>query len=121
MCLLERTASGRVPPGCRAIQVMLTARSTTQTNDASADELSLVLTSLNDSPLSLSIAVTEGTGARIRFMSQTNRVYLLQRTENLASWADAGGEIAGTGDELTLTDAIPPPGQAFYLVRSRKP
>jgi len=60
-------------------------------------------------------------GWRVEIMTLTNRLYSLERAENLNSWSAVTPWTAGSGGVMALTDSSPPAGQAFYRVTSRRP
>ena len=119
--LLARSTSGTLPVGTRFVEFVLTNRLVTGNNDGSADNLSFVLTPKPD-PLFRILAYGSATnGWRVEFISMTNRVYTLERSEALATWLAIGSPMPGSGGRMTLTDSDPPDGQAFYRVSCRRP
>lgn len=118
--LLERSASGRVPAGTRLVEFVLSAEADSVTNDASADNLSFVLTPRADPPFNvLSYALTNGAW-RVEFASRTNRLYALERSPNLDTWETVAATVPGSGAPMALSDTKPLPGQAFYRVRCQR-
>ena len=59
------------------------------------------------------------TGRELRFLSATGRVYIIEACSDLAAgdWIPIGGSVAGTGDDVAITDTAP--GQfRFYRIRA---
>jgi hypothetical protein len=75
-----------------------------------------------DSRLSSSIA-KPGAGIAIRFQSSPGRRYVIERCVDLkaADWALFATNLEGTGGEISITDANPPPDGAFYRVKLQQP
>lgn len=119
--LLERFTTGQVPAGTRLVEFTLSGQAPTVTNDASADNLSFVLTPRADPPFRvLGCTYTNG-GWRIEFESRTNRLYSLERSLNLETWETVGTTVPGIGAPLALSDLSPSSIQAFYRVRCERP
>lgn len=120
--LVARSTSGTLPLGTRFVEFVLTNRLVSGNNDGSADNLSFVLTPRPDPPFRI-VAAQELTtnGWRVAFISLTNRLYTLERSETLATWVAVGPPVTGSGGAMWLTDTNPPVGQAFYRVGCRRP
>jgi hypothetical protein len=119
--LVERSATGQLPVGTRLVEFVLSAQATAVTNDASADNLSFVLTPRPDLPFRiLGFTPTNG-GWRVEFETRTNRLYALERSPDFDAWETVGAAVPGSGASLTLVDPEPPLGQAFYRIRGRRP
>jgi hypothetical protein len=119
--LLERAATGQLPPGTRLVEFILSAQALSVTNDASADNLSFVLTPRADPPFRI-LGCTYTNGAwRVEFESRTNRLYSLERSLSLDTWETVVATVPGSGAPLALSDPNPPPAQAFYRVRCQRP
>jgi hypothetical protein len=58
---------------------------------------------------------------RASFLSLTNWVYSLERSSDFISWISLPGTVTGDGGAVTIPDADPPAGGAFYRVRSWRP
>ena len=58
---------------------------------------------------------------RAQFMSVTNWIYTLERSEDLVSWASASAAFVGTGAMLSLHDTNPSAPNVFYRVRAERP
>jgi hypothetical protein len=56
-----------------------------------------------------------------QLISQSNWLYTLQRSTNLASWDDISISTSGNGTNLFLPDNNPPPDKSFYRVRADRP
>lgn len=119
--LLLRSTNGTLPTGTRFVEFVLTNRLVTGSNDASADNLSFVLTPKPDPSFRILSHGATTNGWRIEFSSTTNRVYVLQRSETLQMWADVTAPVPGNGNPMTLVDTSISFGQAFYRVSRRVP
>jgi len=114
--LLLRSTNATLPTGTRFVEFVLTNRVVTGMNDASADNLSFVLTPRPDPPFQI-ISHGPSTNAwRVEFSSMTNRPYVLERSETLEQWTQVTPRVIGNGQAMTLLDTNPPVGQAFYRV-----
>lgn len=118
--LLERATNGTLTAGTRFVEFVLTNRVFTGMNDASADNLSFVLTEKPD-PYRIVAYGQSTNGWTLQVASRTNRFYTLERSANLSSWTEILAPIQGTGGALTLVDPNPPAGQAFYRVARSRP
>lgn len=118
--LLERRASGRLPTGTRFVEFVLAMRAPQRTNDASADNLSFVLSPAPAPPLVLQPRLV-GQQFQVELPSRCQRLYCLERTTDWRSWTMVVSNLVGTGGRLVLTDTNRPPGQAFYRVHYRDP
>jgi len=119
--LLKRFTTGQLPTGTRLVEFTLSAQASVVTNDASADNLSFVLTPRTDPSFRiLNCALTDGAW-RVEFESRTNRLYSLERSPSLDAWKTAGAPVLGSGAPLALSDPNPPPGRAFYRIRCQRP
>ncbi len=117
--LLPRSGSGAVPPGTRFIEFALTNQVAVGMNDATADDLSFVLSSRPNEPFSI-LAYGYGTrGYDLTFSSATGRSYVLERSTDLHLWTDGTAPTPGSGTLLTLTDTNPPLARVFYRVRAQ--
>jgi len=56
-----------------------------------------------------------------QFISQSNWLYILQRTTNFQSWTDVSISTVGNGTNLFLQDTNPPTGAGFYRVKAERP
>jgi hypothetical protein len=56
-----------------------------------------------------------------QFMTCTNWLYTLQRTVDFQSWTNVSTATTGNGTNLSLLDANPPTGRAFYRVHADRP
>jgi hypothetical protein len=119
--LLERNATGRLPAGTRRAEFILTATAQTGLNDGYADNLSFVLTLPPDPPVLLLDGRFVTEQWRVEFASLADRLYALERTEDFEQWTTVSPVSPGTGAVTTLSDPSPPPGRAFYRVRSQRP
>ncbi len=119
--LLARSTNGTLPPGTRFVEFALTHRVVTGVNDASADNLSFVLTPENDPPFFILGHGPAANGWRVQITTVSNRLYTLERSVNLAAWTAVTPPAPGAGRPLTLTDTNAPAGQAFYRVVCRRP
>jgi hypothetical protein len=118
--LLFQSTTNALPPGSRKIEFTLTANSASGANDASADNLSFVLRSRVDSALRILRGNFQSGEWQVRVLSSTNRVYHLERSQNLVNWTMVGSDVPGDGEVLILADTLPPIEQAFYRVRSER-
>ena len=119
--LLERNTTGRLPAGTRRAEFILTATAQTGLSDGYADNLSFVLTAPPDPAVVLLDGRFVTEQWRVEFASLSGRLYALERTENFELWTTVSPVTPGTGSEMTLNDPSPPPGGAFYRVRSQRP
>lgn len=55
------------------------------------------------------------------FLSRSNWLYALQRSEDFRSWIDVSSAVAGNGTNLFLDDPAPAPAKGFYRVRAERP
>ncbi|HEY5909456.1 MAG TPA: alkaline phosphatase family protein [Verrucomicrobiae bacterium] len=119
--LIERTAGGGLPAGTRFVEFALTNRVISGKNDAAADSLSFVLTPRPDPRFPIAGLTRTADGWQVEFTGYQDRVYTLQRSEDLVSWIDlVSGAAAGDGP-MALADTNAPPDRAFYRVNSRRP
>jgi hypothetical protein len=58
---------------------------------------------------------------QVEFLSRTNWRYTLERTIDFQTWMDLFPALEGTGSNVYLWDANPPPAKAFYRVRTERP
>jgi hypothetical protein len=117
--LLPRGTNGTLPAGTRLVEFVLTATATSTTNDASADNLSFVLT---PAPFLAASPQPGSNGWEIGVpLSLTNRVYDLWRSADLQSWTNVTEPVSGNGSRLQLLDTNPPPAGAFYRTGVRSP
>ena len=56
-----------------------------------------------------------------QFCSQSNWLYILQRTADFQSWTNVGPAAPGNATTLFLQDANPPADKAFYRVSASRP
>lgn len=119
--LLSRGTNGTLPAGTRYVEFALTNRVATGMNDASADNLSFVLTPRRDAPFSITAYGRTTNGWRVEFSAMSNRVYILERSQSLEPWSAITPPTLSSGGTMTLTDTNPPGGQAFYRVACRRP
>jgi hypothetical protein len=113
-CLLPRGANGTLPAGTRLVEFILTATASSTTNDASADNLSFVLT-----PVSFIAPLPQAGpgGWEIGVpLSKSNRVYQLWRSEDLQSWTNVTEPMPGHGGTLRLCDTNPLSARAYYRI-----
>ena len=114
--LLERSTNGTLPELTRFIEFILSTRSPTPTNDASADNLSFVLTPRTEPPFAVRMARPDGHGWRVEFISRTNRLYWLERSVDLQSWKAVTATNAHDGGQVIFTDTNALTSQAFFRV-----
>ena len=58
---------------------------------------------------------------QVQFLSHTNWLYTLERTEDFQAWTAVSSTVAGTGADLILSDTNPPASKAFYHVIAARP
>jgi hypothetical protein len=114
--LLWRGTNGTLQAGTRLVEFVLTNRVATDLNDASADNLSFVLTARPDPSFRIISHDAINQGWAVQFTSVTNRLYVLERSQTLRQWTAVTTQIAGSGQVMTLLDTNPPLAQAFYRV-----
>jgi hypothetical protein len=119
--LLEQSTNGTLPHGTRFVEFILTNHVATGMNDASADNLSFVVSPRPDAPFSIVAYGGANKGWRVEINTLTNRLYVLERSADLAAWAPVTSPTTGSGNPLSLTDTNAPSGQTFYRVASRRP
>lgn len=117
--LFLRSTSGQVPGSARFVEFALTDRVVTGMNDASADNLSFILTPKMPPPFFITVAAKTTNGWQVEFMTRASRLYVLERSENLEAWAEVTPFLTGSGQLAVLVDTNPPAGQAFYRVGCR--
>lgn len=118
--LYLRSTDGLLPGGTRSVEFTLTNRVVTGLNDASADDLSFVLTPKTP-PFFITAHGKTTNGWQVRFTSSTNRLYVLERSENLQVWTGVTPPTPGSAQTAVLVDTNAPLGQAFYRVGCRRP
>jgi len=118
--LLERHTTGRLPVGTRLVEFVLAMTAPQRTNDASADNLSFVLSPAPAPPLVVQPRVS-AEQFQVEFISRCCRLYSLERTSDFQQWTTVVSNAVGTGQTLVLTDTNRPPAQAFYRVRCYEP
>ena len=119
--LLLRSIDGTVPSGTRFVEFTLTNRVVTGMNDASADNLSFVLTPRIPAPFFITAHGKLANGWQVEFTTLTNRLYVLERSEDLEAWTEVTPPTPGSGQRIVLVDTPAPAGQAFYRVVCRQP
>jgi hypothetical protein len=110
-----RSAEGALPAGTHFVEFTLTNRVVTGQNDASADNLSFVLTPTPAVVIMAFDAVTNGW--QVEFASSATRAYALERSQDFGAWTAVTSLTTGTGQTLVLVDTNAPASQAFYRVR----
>ena len=83
-----RSTNGALPVGTRFVEFTLTNRVVTGMNDASADNLSFVLRPHPLPPFSITAHGPAGNGWQVEFTGRTNRLYVLERSEDFAAWTE---------------------------------
>ncbi len=116
--LWQRSVAGPLPPGTRFVEFALTNRTASVLNDATADNLSFVLSRRADPPFAVRIA-HRPEGWTIILSGLAKRVYTLKRSEDLNSWTDLMSQGSAADGPVELTDSNAPPARAFYRVLSR--
>jgi len=111
--LFFRGTNGILPGGTRFVEFTLTNHVVTGMNDASADNLSFILT---PPPLFITAHGKATNGWQVTFNSSTNGIYVLERSLNLGAWTNSTPPTAGSGPATTLVDTNPPIGQGFYRI-----
>jgi hypothetical protein len=119
--LLERSATGQLPAGTRLVEFTLSAQASSVTNDASADNLSFVLTPRADPPFSILTCAPSNGAWRVEFETRTNRLYSLERSVSLNAWETVGAAVLGSGAPLAISDPNPLPGRVFYRIHRQRP
>jgi hypothetical protein len=114
--LLLRSTNGTLRASTRFVEFVLTNRVVTDLNDASADNLSFVLTPRPDPSFRIIAHGAANKGWAVQFTSVTNRLYALERSQTLRQWIEVTPQIPGSGQPMTLVDTNPPFPQAFYRV-----
>jgi hypothetical protein len=110
-----RSLGGVVPAGARFVEFALTNRVVSGMNDASADNLSFVLTPAPAVVIASLEAVTGGW--KVDCETSLGRSYALERSTDLRAWATVGPLVPGTGGTIGLLDTNALAGPAFYRVR----
>ena len=110
--LLSCRTNGTLPAGTRLVELVLTATASSTTNDASADNLSLVLEPVHFSALTPQPGA-DGWEIGVP-LSNPDRVYELWRSADLLTWINVTAPIPGHGGTLRLSDTNPPSARAFY-------
>ena len=58
---------------------------------------------------------------KCQFLGQTNWIYALERSTDLANWSAVISGSAGTGQTTTFYDRNPPAACAYYRIRAERP
>ena len=116
--LLARSTNGVLPGGTRFVEFSLTNRVITGMNDASADNLSFILTL---PAVSITAFGPATNGWQVEFSSRTSQRYVLERSEDLEGWSPVTVPTPGLEQTMTLTDTAPVIGPAFYRIRRFQP
>jgi len=74
-----------------------------------------------DPPVTQLAHSLDGTGHHVAFLSRSNWLYTLLRSETLTNWTALDTTATGNGSVLALTDTDPPATRAFYRVRAQRP
>jgi len=119
--LLKREAAGTLPAGTRFVEFTLTNHVVSGWNDGSADNLSFVLTPRPDAPPQILAHGPAAAGWWVEVLTQTNRLYVLERSLDLETWTAVALPTPGTGASEFLADADGPPSHAFYRVAIYRP
>lgn len=117
--LLWRSTHGPLPGDTRFVAFTLTNRVVTGLNDASADNLSFVLTPVP--PVLITAFGKVANGWQVEFTSSASRLYVLERSENLEAWTEVTPPTPGTGQTAGLVDTNAPANAVFYRVGRRQP
>lgn len=116
--LVLSSTNGALPGGTRFVEFTLTNRVVTGLNDASADNLSFVLTAV---PTILTGCAKVANGWQVKFTSSASWFYVLERSENLETWTEITPLMPGTGQTAVLVDTNAPADAVFYRVGRRQP
>jgi hypothetical protein len=116
--LFLRSTNGALPSGTRFVEFTLIHRVVSGLNDASADNLSFVLT---PPPFSITAHGKATNGWQVTFPSTINRLYVLARSQDLEQWTEVTPLTPATGETTVLVDTNAPASQAFYRVGWRQP
>ena len=90
-------------------------------NDASADNLSFILTPKVPPPFFITAHGKATNGWQVEFTALANQLYVLERSENIEAWSEVTPLTPGSGKTMVLVDTNAPTGQAFYRVICRQP
>jgi hypothetical protein len=112
--LFLRSTNGPLPAGTRFVEFALNHRVVTGMNDASADNLSFVLTPAPAPTITALAKIADGW--RVEFIASAQRLYVLERSEELIAWEPVTPATLAPGQTTVLVDSNAPPGQAFYRV-----
>jgi hypothetical protein len=113
--------NGTLPGETRFVEFLLTNVVTSGLNDASADNLSFVVTPKPEAAFAVTVHGPTPSGWQIEFISATNRLYVLERSATLEAWTNLTVPVTGNDGPMILTDTNAPAGQAFYRVARRRP
>ena len=113
--LFLRSTNGPLPGGTRFVEFTLTNRVMTGMNDASADNLSFVLTPAPAPTITAFGRVANGW--QVVFSTSAQRSYVLERSQDLSAWTAVTPPVSPSGSTTALVDTNAPSGQAFYRVR----
>jgi hypothetical protein len=119
--LFLRSTNGSLPGGTRFVEFTLTNRVVSGMNDASADNLSFVLTPKASPPFFITAHGPTTSGWQVEITTSTNRWYVLERSQDLEVWTEITSPAPGSGQTAVLVDTNAPPGHAFYRVGCRPP
>lgn len=119
--LFLRSTNATLPAGTRFVEFTLTNRVATGMNDASADNLSFVLTPVTPPAFFITAHGKVTNGWQVEFITRTNQLYVLERSGNLQAWTEVTPLTPDFGQPMVLVDTNAPSGQAFYRVVCRQP
>lgn len=117
--LFLKSTNVTLPGGTRFVEFTLTSGVVTGMNDASADNLSFVLTPIT--PIFITAYGKVTNGWQVEFTTSASRLYVLERSQNLEAWTQVSPPTPGSGQTAVLVDTNAPAGQAFYRVGCRQP
>jgi uncharacterized repeat protein (TIGR03803 family) len=118
------------PPGTLAAgaSAAFTVRFSPTSPGAKSATLSISSNDPDENPFTLTLAgsgasqpvITELSGGRmgVDFHGIPGRSYVVQRSTNLTTWVVLSTIIAGTDGAVNYIDESPPPGSAFYRLRT---
>ena len=119
--MIERSTNGTLPVGTRLVEFTLTTTAASNSNNASADNLSFVLAPRPDPPLHILGISRTNAAWQVEFEARTNRFYTLEVTADLSSWNPLSTPVSGIPPRMVLFDTNATVGTTFYRVRCNRP
>jgi hypothetical protein len=116
--LLERHTTGSLPRLTRRVAFVLTSVTAIGMCDASADNLSFVLSPRAETPPEIRrLSAVQGRW-QVELDGQVGRYYGLERSLDLLQWTSTGQDVLCINSPVVLVDTNGPEDRVFFRVRS---